>query len=52
VTGLGAKTGVERYGEVEAQLGQISDVFDEQGFCNELISAVNIATTYRNDIDR
>jgi hypothetical protein len=52
VTGLGAKTGVERYGEVEAQLGQISNVFDEQGFCNELISAVNIAMTYRDDIDR
>ena len=41
----------EKYGEVEAILGKISPVYNLRVFCDHLISTVNIATTYQNDID-
>ena len=52
VNGTNEKAVAARYGETEVQLGKISDVYNEHEFCNRLISAVNIATTYRDDIDR
>ena len=48
----GAKTQVERYGETEIELGKISSVYNTKEFCERLISAVNVATTYRDDIDQ
>ena len=39
-------------GEIEMQLGQISSVYNQRDFTERLISAVNIATAYRDDIDR
>jgi hypothetical protein len=41
-----------RHGETKVQLGKISNVYNEHEFCNRLISAVNIVTMYRDDIDR
>jgi hypothetical protein len=41
----------EHYGETEAQLEQISSTYDGKSLCEHLISSVNIATTYRDDID-
>jgi len=38
-------------GEIEHSLGQISSTFDQRSFCNRIISAVQIATTFRDDID-
>jgi Reverse transcriptase (RNA-dependent DNA polymerase) len=46
------KVQFEQYGEVEMQLGQISNTHIAKDFCNHLISAVNIATTYREDVDK
>ena len=43
---------IVHYGEVENELGKISPVYDPRSFCDRLISAVNIATTYREDIDK
>ena len=36
---------------VETCLGEISSVFDERTFCTRLIDAVQVASTYRKDID-
>ena len=52
VCNTSAKAGVEVHGEVEAELTKISGVYSEKEFCNRLISAVNIATTYREDVDQ
>ena len=41
-----------RHGEVESTLGEISNTFHPQSFCDRLIGAVNIATTYRSDMDQ
>ena len=40
-----------RWGEVEQQLHCISPVYHHQTFCNKMIGAVRIATTYRKDMD-
>ena len=40
-----------RFGQVEQELTKIATVFDERTFCRRLIGAVNIATTFRDDID-
>jgi hypothetical protein len=45
-------TQVEPSGEIEMQLGQISCVYNSRDFTERLISAVNITTTYREDIDK
>mgnify|MGYP003502375870 FL=1 len=47
-----ARTEVEKHGEIEATLAKISRVYSEEGFRSGLISAVHIATTYREDIDK
>ena len=52
VIGAVQKAEVELHGEIEKQLGDISQVYNEREFCNRLISAVNIATPYRDDIDQ
>ena len=40
-----------RFGQVEQQLMKISSTFDERTFCKRLIGKVNIASTYREDVD-
>ena len=47
-----AKTEIQRHGKIEAQLTKISGVYNEMEFCNRLMSAVNIATMYQEDIDQ
>ena len=42
---------VEQWGQVECELGKLSSSLNEKTFCKRLIGAVNIATTYRADID-
>ena len=37
--------------ESDSVLGQISPTCNEQVFCQQMISAVNVATAYRKDID-
>ena len=39
------------FGQVEQEVTKIATVFDERTFCRRLIGAVNIATTFRDDID-
>ena len=39
------------FGQVEQDITKILTVFDERTFCKRLIGAVNIATTFRDDID-
>jgi hypothetical protein len=52
VTENEARTQIERFGETDIELGKILCVYDTKDFCDHLISAVNIATTYRDDIDQ
>ena len=52
VCNTSVKTGIKTHGEIEAALMRISGAYGEKEFCNRLISAVNIATTYREDIDQ
>ena len=40
-----------RFGQVEKQLTNISSTFDDKTFCKKLIVAVNIASTYHEDVD-
>ena len=40
-----------RFGKVDQQLMNISSTFDEITFCKRLIGKVNIASTYREDVD-
>ena len=40
-----------RFGQVEQQLMKISLILDEITFCKRLIGKVNIASTYREDVD-
>jgi hypothetical protein len=40
------------HGETDMSLGKISRVYDKQEFRDGLISAVHIATSYREDIDK
>jgi hypothetical protein len=42
---------IDTNGEIEMNLGQISSVYNSRDFTKRLISAVNIATAYRDDID-
>ena len=37
---------------MDVELDKILSVYDPREFCERLISAVNIATTYRDDIDQ
>ena len=40
------------WGEVEAQLTSLSPVHHLQTFCNRLIGSINVACTYRDDMDK
>ena len=40
-----------RFGQVDQELTKIATVFDERTLCRRLIGMVNIATTFRDDID-
>jgi len=42
---------IDTNGEIEMNLGQILSVYNPRDFTERLISAVNIATAYRDDID-
>jgi hypothetical protein len=42
---------LEQYGKIEYVLGTISPVYHIKSFCDHLILAVKIATTYHDDID-
>ena len=42
---------IERYGEVEMQLNDISCVYNDRELCDRLISSINIATAHREDVD-
>jgi hypothetical protein len=42
---------IDTNGEIEMNLGQISSVYNPRDFTERLISAVNIATAYCDDID-
>jgi hypothetical protein len=44
--------GVEQRGETEIVLGNISEAFHYKDFCDRLISSVNIAMAYRDNIDQ
>ena len=39
------------FGQVDQELTKIATVFDDRTFYRRLIGAVNIATTFRDDID-
>ena len=39
------------FGQLDQELTKITTVFDERTFCRRLIGAVNIATTFCDDID-
>ena len=41
----------DSFGQVEQDITNISTVFDERTFWNRSIGAVNITTTFRDDID-
>jgi hypothetical protein len=43
---------VNPIGEVEGELGKISSLFSDRSFSERIISSVNVATTYRDDIDQ
>ena len=52
VIGTVQKAEIKSHGEIEKQLGDISQAYNEREFCNRLILAINIATTYCNDINQ
>jgi hypothetical protein len=47
-----ARTQITHYGETEIKLGKVSSMHNPKDFCDCLISAINIAMTYRDDVDR
>jgi hypothetical protein len=52
VTEIKARTQIEHFGETDIQLDKFKYAYDTKDFCDHLISAVNIATTYHDDIDQ
>jgi hypothetical protein len=52
VSETNVKMEVKIHGEMEASLGKISRVYSEQEFRDGLISAVQVATSYREDVDK
>jgi hypothetical protein len=52
ITSDETKAQIEQYGETDIELGKISCVYNPKDFCEHLVSAVNIATTYRDDVDQ
>jgi hypothetical protein len=47
-----ANSRIIHVGEVETELAKISSTFNHRTFCDQLISSVNIATTYCDDMDQ
>jgi hypothetical protein len=45
-----ANSRIVRVGEVETVLAKISPTFNDRLFCDRLISSVNIATMYRDNM--
>jgi hypothetical protein len=45
------KVQIEQYGETNIKLGKISCIYNPKDLCEHLVLAVNIATTYRDDIN-
>ena len=52
VTKEEAKVRTKQHGATDVELGKILGVYDPREFCKRLISAGNIAMTYRDDIDQ
>ena len=46
------KMQVKQYGETKIELGKISCVYNPKDFCERLVLAVNVATTYHDNIDK
>jgi hypothetical protein len=42
---------MEQWGQVESELGKLSETLNKKTFCKRLIGSVNVAMTYRNDVD-
>jgi hypothetical protein len=42
---------VEQWGQVESELGKLSETLNEKTICKRLIGSVNVAMAYRNDVD-
>jgi hypothetical protein len=42
---------MEQWGQVESELGKLSETLNEKTFCKRLIGSVNVATAYCNDVD-
>jgi hypothetical protein len=43
---------VEQWGQVEQELSKLSPTLHEKTFCKHLIGSVNVATAYRDDVDK
>jgi hypothetical protein len=52
VTSDETKAQIEQYGETEVELGKISCVYNPKEICECLVLAVNITTTYCDDVDQ
>ena len=52
VNGANAKYEAKIHGETETSLGTISRVYNEQEFRDGLIAAVQVTTSYHEDIDK
>jgi hypothetical protein len=42
---------MEQWGQVESELGKLSETLNKKTFCKRLIGSVNVATAYRNDVN-
>lgn len=42
---------IKHHGEVEAELGKISCIYNVKSFCEHVIATVQIMTMYRDDVD-
>jgi hypothetical protein len=43
---------IKQYGETDIELGKISCIYNPKEFCERLVPAVNIATTYHDDVNQ
>jgi hypothetical protein len=43
---------IEQWGQVEQELSKLSSTLHEKTFCKRLIGSVNVATAYRDDVDK
>jgi hypothetical protein len=42
---------MEQWGQVESELGKLSETLNKKTFCKRLIGSVNVGMAYRNDVD-